>query len=60
MILAGAMMLEHLGELAAARRIEQAVRDVIREGKSVTPDIKPGSTCGTRDIAAAIIDKVRG
>jgi len=54
------MMLEHLGELAAARRIEQAVRDVIREGKSVTPDIKPGSTCGTRDIAAAIIDKVRG
>ncbi len=60
MILAGAMMLEHLGELAAARRIEQAVRDVIREGKSVTPDIKPGSTCGTRDIATAIIDKVRG
>lgn len=58
MILAGAMMLEHIGELAAARKIEQAVREVIREGKTVTPDLKPGSPYGTKDIAAAIVAKV--
>ena len=60
MILAGAMMLEHLGETVAAKKIEQAVRDVIREGQTVTPDLKPGSPHGTRDIAEAIITKVKG
>lgn len=59
MILAGAMMLEHIGELDAARKIEQAVRDVIKTGDKVTPDIKPGSTHGTQDIAAAIIKRVQ-
>ncbi|MDD1649164.1 MAG: NAD-dependent isocitrate dehydrogenase [Methylococcaceae bacterium] len=59
MILAGAMMLEHLGENAAARKIERAVRDVIREGHKVTPDLKKDSPYGTRDIAEAIIAKVR-
>jgi isocitrate dehydrogenase (NAD+) len=59
MILAGAMMLEHLGELQAARKIEQAVRDVIREGKAVTPDLRKDSLHGTRDIAEAIAAKVR-
>jgi len=60
MILAGAMMLEHLGELEAARKIEQAVRDVIREGEIVTPDLKKDSPHGTRDIAAAIVAKIKG
>lgn len=60
MILAGAMMLEHLGELEAARKIEQAVRDVIREGTIVTPDLKKDSPHGTRDIAAAIVAKIKG
>jgi isocitrate dehydrogenase (NAD+) len=59
MILAGAMMLEHLGESAAAKKIEQAVRDVIREGKVVTPDLKKDSPHGTRDIAQAIIAKLK-
>lgn len=59
MILAGAMMLEHLGETAAAKKIEQAVREVIREGKVVTPDLKKDSPHGTRDIAEAIIAKVK-
>jgi isocitrate dehydrogenase (NAD+) len=53
------MMLEHLGENAAARKIEQAVRDVIREGQVVTPDLKSDSPYGTRDIAEAIIAKIR-
>jgi isocitrate dehydrogenase (NAD+) len=59
MILAGAMMLEHLGELAAARKIEQAVREVIAEGTTVTPDLKPGSPYGTQDITAAIVARVK-
>lgn len=57
-ILAGAMMLEHIGELAAARHIEQAVREVIREGDIVTPDLRKDSPYGTRDIGAAIAGKV--
>ncbi len=59
MILAGVMMLEHLGEMGAARKIEAAVREVIREGKIVTPDIKKDSPYGTRDIAEAIIAKLK-
>jgi isocitrate dehydrogenase (NAD+) len=57
-ILAGAMMLEYIGELAAARRIEQAVRDVIRAGEIVTPDLKKDSPYGTQDIADAIIQRI--
>lgn len=59
MILAGAMMLEHIGELPAARKIEQAVREVIREGKSLTPDLKKDSPFGTTDITHAIIEKIK-
>ncbi|MGZ8216802.1 isocitrate/isopropylmalate dehydrogenase family protein [Methylomagnum sp.] len=57
-ILAGAMMLEHIGEIAAARNIERAVREVIREGDIVTPDLKRDSPYGTRDIGEAIAAKV--
>ncbi len=57
-ILASAMMLEHLGELEAARRVEQAVRDVIREGECLTPDLKKGSTHSTDDLADAIVKKL--
>lgn len=58
MILAGAMMLEHLGEVPAARKIEQAVREVIREGAFLTPDLKKDSTHGTDDLADAIVRKI--
>jgi isocitrate dehydrogenase (NAD+) len=57
-ILAGVMMLEHIGELEAARKIARAVRDVIREGNYVTPDLKKGSQFGTKDITAAIISRL--
>lgn len=55
MILAGSMMLEHIGEMDAARRIEKAVRDVIRSGNNLTPDLRSGSQFGTKDITDAII-----
>lgn len=54
-IMAGAMMLEHMNEMAAARRIEAAVRQVIEDGKFVTPDLKPGSANGTAAMGDAII-----
>ncbi len=55
LVLAGTLLLDYLGERRAAQRIEAAVRQVIREGKFVTPDLKPGSTTGTREMADAII-----
>src|SRR4029453_14488392 len=36
LILAGAMMLDHLGEQAAADRVRNAVDDVLRGGKKLT------------------------
>jgi isocitrate dehydrogenase (NAD+) len=58
MILAGAMMLEHIGEWRAAKTIEQAVREVIREGEIVTPDLRRGSVYGTQQMADAVVDKI--
>jgi isocitrate dehydrogenase (NAD+) len=62
MILSGMLMLDHLGEADAARRLEQAVADVIREGESVTYDMKPSrddpTAVGTSEYADAIIGKL--
>ena len=62
MILSGKLMLEHLGERAAAERLEQAVADVIREGERVTYDMKPSrddpTAVGTSEYADAIIEKL--
>jgi isocitrate dehydrogenase (NAD+) len=59
LILSGALMLDHLGESAAAHRLEQAVAKVIEEGNSVTYDMKPHrddpTAVGTREMAQAII-----
>jgi isocitrate dehydrogenase (NAD+) len=57
-------MLDHLGETAAATRLEHAVADVIAEGRSVTYDLKPSrddpTAVGTREYADAIIEKLEG
>ena len=53
-ILAAVMMLDHLGETAAAQRIEKAVADVIREGTHVTRDLNPDNFVGTRKMAEHI------
>jgi isocitrate dehydrogenase (NAD+) len=62
MILSGKLMLDHLGEDAAAQRLEDAVAAVIAEGKSVTYDMKPTRTdptaVGTSQYADAIIEKL--
>ena len=62
MILSGVMMLEHMGEGQAARRLERAVRDVIREGRFVTYDLKADrndpTAVGTSQMADAIIARL--
>ncbi|MCA9270992.1 MAG: isocitrate/isopropylmalate dehydrogenase family protein [Planctomycetales bacterium] len=63
LILSGMLMLQHLGETDAAQRLEQAVADVIAEGKSVTYDLKPHrddpTAVGTQEMAAAICQKLQ-
>mgnify|MGYP001098189153 CR=1 FL=1 len=55
-ILAAKMMLEWLGENEKALAIENAVAEVIREGKVRTYDM--GGTASTLDMAKAIADKL--
>ena len=54
-ILAGKMMLDWLGEAAKAKLIEDAVAEVIAEGKVRTYDM--GGSATTIDMAKAIADK---
>ncbi len=60
LILSGMMLLRHIGENAAADKLEKAVEKVLAEGKSVTYDLKPTRTdptaVGTSQMADAIID----
>ena len=62
MILAGAMMLRHLGEQATAQRVEQAVADVIGAGDRVTYDLRAdrdaSKAAGTTGMADAIIERL--
>jgi isocitrate dehydrogenase (NAD+) len=61
-MLSGMLMLRHLEETEAADRLEEAIADVIREGKSVTYDMKPTrddpTAVGTSEVADAIIEKL--
>ncbi len=54
-IMAGIMMLDYLGETAAADRIKTAVDKVVNEGVFVTQDINPQSNCGTIEMGNAIV-----
>jgi len=62
MILSGVMMLEHIGEKAAADRLKKAVVETVAEGKSVTYDLRPGrdaaTAVGTSQMADAIISRL--
>jgi isocitrate dehydrogenase (NAD+) len=61
-LLSGMLMLRHLDEHAAADSLEQAIAEVIREGKSVTYDMKPRrddpTAVGTSEVADALIEKL--
>lgn len=62
MILSGVLMLKHLKEFDAAKKLDDAVAAVIKEGKSVTADLKPvkndPTAVGTKEMAEAIISKL--
>jgi isocitrate dehydrogenase (NAD+) len=53
LLMSGIMMLDHLGERSAARRIEAALDKVYREGKHHTKDL--GGTTPTKDFTDAVI-----
>jgi isocitrate dehydrogenase (NAD+) len=63
-LLSGMLMLRHLGEDDAARRLEQATAAVIADGRSLTYDMKPTrddpTAVGTSQVADAIIEKLEG
>src|SRR6266508_2223686 len=56
LILSGALMLRHMGELEAAQRVESALRVVIAEGRTLTRDL--GGSAGTRGFADAIVSRL--
>ncbi|OGS44989.1 MAG: isocitrate dehydrogenase [Elusimicrobia bacterium RIFOXYD2_FULL_34_15] len=56
MILSGVLMLEYLGEKAAAKKLERVVSEVISEKKVVTYDL--GGTAKTSEMADEIIKKL--
>ena len=62
-ILSAAMMLSYIGEHQKAQILQEAVYEVIKEGKDVTYDLKPDrndpSSRGTKEMAQAIADKIR-
>jgi isocitrate dehydrogenase (NAD+) len=62
MLLSTVLMLAHIGEPEAAGRIERAVAEVIREGRSVTSDLtsetSPYAPVGTRAMGEAIVEKI--
>jgi 3-isopropylmalate dehydrogenase len=56
-ILAGQMMLEHLGEQRVADLVEKAVEEVLREGKIRTYDL--GGKSKTSQVGDAVVAKLR-
>jgi isocitrate dehydrogenase (NAD+) len=55
-MMAGVMMLNHLGEHDAATKMLNAIQKVVNEGVYVTPDLNPNSQCGTKEMGQAIVD----
>ncbi len=57
-IMAGVMMLNHLGEFEAAKRVDSAIKKVVKEGKYVTPDLNPQSKVGTKEMGDVIVGEM--
>ena len=53
LLMSAIMMLRQLGKMAAAKRIEDALHKVYREGKTLTRDV--GGTASTAEFTAAVI-----
>ena len=57
LLLSGILMLDHLAERSAARRIEAALDKVYEEGKHITQDV--GGKAGTVEFTEAIISSLQ-
>jgi tartrate dehydrogenase/decarboxylase/D-malate dehydrogenase len=51
------MMLEHLGEPAAAARLMRAIEHVTSQGEALPPDL--GGKAGTAEVTRAVIEALR-
>ncbi len=62
LMLAGVLMLRHIGEREGGDRLERAIADVVAEGRDVTYDLKADrddpSAVGTREFADAVIRRM--
>lgn len=58
-ILASAMMLNYLGEVQAASKINKAVEIVLAENKKVTRDLNPTTFVGTTEMTDEIINHLK-
>jgi isocitrate dehydrogenase (NAD+) len=56
LMLSGVLLLRHIGQQAAAERVEGAIRAVIAEGRTVTYDL--GGSAGTSEFADAIVARL--
>ena len=63
LMLAGVLMLRHIGEKEAGNRLERAIAAVVAEGKEVTYDLKANrddpTAVGTKEFADAVIRRMR-
>ena len=63
LMLAGVLMLRHIGEREAGDSLERAIASVVAEGKEVTYDLKADrddpSAVGTKEFADAVIRRMR-
>jgi isocitrate dehydrogenase (NAD+) len=57
LLLSAIMMLDHLGERSAARRIEAALEKVYKEAKHTTQDV--GGKAGTNEFSDAVVSALR-
>jgi isocitrate dehydrogenase (NAD+) len=62
-MLAGVLLLRHIGAREAGDRLERAIAAVVAEGKDVTYDLKANrddpSAVGTKEFADAVIKRMR-
>src|SRR4051812_47264861 len=63
LMLAGVLMLRHIGERESGDRLERAIASVVKEGKNVTYDLKADrddpTAVGTREFADAVIKRMK-
>jgi isocitrate dehydrogenase (NAD+) len=58
LMLSAVMLLTHIGENAAAAKLQRSIEAVYKEGKSVTGDV--GGTASTEEFTEAVIKAVKG